>query len=60
MNIQELIVDYLFGNPETKAKIIQALNDNVNIPIIGEKTEQKIMEAIWDTIEDVLKKTLLK
>tara|TARA_Y100000310_G_scaffold130174_2_gene129355 strand:+ start:515 stop:697 length:183 start_codon:yes stop_codon:yes gene_type:complete len=60
MNIQEVIVDYLFGNPETKKKMIQALNDNINIPIIGEKTEEKIIEAIWNTMEDVIKKVLLK
>ena len=59
MNIQSLIVQYLF-NPETKTELIKALNDNINIPIIGEKTEEKIITAIYDTIEEVLKKVLLK
>jgi hypothetical protein len=60
MNIQKVIADYLFGNPRTKEKMIQALNDNIDIPIIGEKTERKIIEAIWNTVEDVFKKVILK
>ena len=59
MNIQEMIAGYLF-NPETKAKILKALNDAVDIPIIGEKTEAKILDAIYSTIEGVLKSVLLK
>tara|TARA_Y100000310_G_scaffold112520_1_gene111003 strand:+ start:259 stop:438 length:180 start_codon:yes stop_codon:yes gene_type:complete len=59
MNIKDLIVQYLF-NPETEEKLIKALNENINIPIIGEKTEEKIIRAIWDTIEEVLKKVILK
>ena len=59
MNIQELIVDYLF-NPKNKEKLQQALNDNIDIPFIGEKTEAKIIDAVWNTIEDVFKKVLIK
>ena len=59
MNIQDLIAQYLFS-PETKETLVKALNENINIPIIGEKTEEKIIRAIWDTIEEVFKKMLLK
>ena len=59
MNLQDLIADYLF-NPENKEKLQKALNDNIDIPIIGEKTEAKIIRAIWDTVEEVFKKVLLK
>ena len=59
MNIKNLIVQYIF-NPETEEKLIKALNDNINIPIIGEKTEEKIIRALWNTIEEVLKKVILK
>ena len=59
MNLQELIADYLFS-PESKEKLLKALNDNIDIPIIGEKTEAKIIRAIWDTVEEVFKKVLLK
>ena len=59
MNLPEMIADYLF-NPENKEELQKALNENIDIPIIGEKTEQKIIEAIWNTVEDVFKKVLLK
>ena len=54
-----MIVQYLF-NPETKDSLVKALNENINIPIIGEKTEEKIIIALWDTVEEVLKKAILK
>ena len=57
MNINDVIAEYLF-NPEKKAKIIKGLNDDINIPIIGEKTEAKILDAIYSTIEAILKKVL--
>tara|TARA_Y100000296_G_C5042764_1_gene190733 strand:- start:457 stop:639 length:183 start_codon:yes stop_codon:yes gene_type:complete len=57
MNINDVIAGYLF-NPEMKAKILKGLNDSVDIPIIGEKTEAKILDAIYSTIEGVLKSVL--
>ena len=59
MNIQSLIAQYLF-NEDTKETLVKELNKNINIPIIGEKTEEKIIRAIWDTVEEVFKKVLLK
>ena len=59
MNIQELIADYLFS-PENKEKLQKALNDNIDIPFIGEKTEAKIIDALWGTVEEVFKKVLIK
>ncbi len=59
MNIQKLIADYLF-NPSNKEQLLKALNENIDIPIIGEKTEAKILEAIWNTMEEVFKKVILK
>ena len=56
--ITKMVGEHLF-NPETKAKIVDGLNENINIPIIGEDTEEKILSAIYDTIEDVMKKVLL-
>ncbi len=52
--IKKLICDYLF-NDEMKGKIISALNDNIDIPIIGEKTEAKILDAVYSSVEEVLK-----
>ena len=57
--MKEIIANYLF-NDEMKAKVVKELNDNINIPIIGEKTEEKIITAIWETFEAVLKKAILK
>ena len=59
MDLKQMLVDYLF-NEETKAKVIKELNDNINIPILNEKTEAKIFEAIWEVVESVLKRTILK
>ena len=57
--MKEIIADYLF-NDEMKAKIIKALNDNVDIPIISEKTEEKILTAIYDSVEEIVKAEILK
>ena len=57
--IQDMIVEYLF-NEENKEKIIKSLNDNVDVPFISEATEQKILEAVWESVEDVLKEAILK
>tara|TARA_B100000475_G_C14741820_1_gene206518 strand:- start:24 stop:218 length:195 start_codon:yes stop_codon:yes gene_type:complete len=47
-------------DPEVKDKVVKKWNSAVNIPIIGEDTESKILSAIYDSvvevIEDVLKK----
>ena len=43
-----------------KDKIIKKLNDNVDVPFISEKTEEKILVAIYDSVEDVVKEAILK
>ena len=40
--------------------MVQALNDNINIPFINENTEEKILGALWAIIVDVLKQILRK
>lgn len=55
MDIKQMIVGYIF-NDEMKAKIVKELNDNVDIPFISEKTEGKILDAVYDSVEDVIKK----
>ncbi len=59
MDIKQMIADYIF-NDEMKEKIVKELNDNVNIPILSEKTEEKIFSAIYDSVEEVIKKAILK
>jgi len=56
---KHIVVDWLFAE-ERKVKLIKALNDNIDIPILTEKTEQKIFEAIWNSVEEVLKKAILE
>ena len=55
----KMMADYMF-NEETKQSIVTKLNDNVDIPIINEKTEGKIMEALYETIEAAMKEVLFK
>ena len=57
--LQEMVMKYLF-NDENKQKIVDELNKNVNIPIINEDTEVKIISAIYEVFEDVMGKVLKK
>tara|TARA_Y100001973_G_scaffold81816_1_gene120711 strand:- start:2182 stop:2364 length:183 start_codon:yes stop_codon:yes gene_type:complete len=57
--IQKMIAEYLF-NDEVKAKVIKELNANIDVPFISESTEEKWITALWETIEAVLKKVILK
>ena len=54
---KEAIVDSIFDD-ELQAKVVKSLNDNVDIPFLTEKTEEKILNAIYDSIEDVVKTAL--
>ena len=55
----KIVAGYIF-NDEMKAKMIVKMNENVDIPFISEKTEAKILDAIWDSVEDVVKDALIK
>ena len=59
MDLKEMIANYIF-NDDMKAKIIDKLNENVDVPFISEKTEEKILSAIYDSVEDVVKEAILK
>ena len=54
-----MIMEYLF-NEDNKAKIIEELNKSVNIPIINEDTEEKVISAIYNVFQDVMGKVLRK
>jgi hypothetical protein len=56
---KELVVNSIFDE-ELKQKVVKSLNDNVDIPIISEKTEEKIITAIYDSVEDVIKATIIE
>ena len=55
----KIVAGYIF-NDEMKAKMISRMNDNIDIPFISEKTEAKILDAIWDSVEEVVKESLIK
>ncbi len=59
MDIKDLIAGYLF-NDETKQKIIDKLNDKVDVPFINEKTEEKVLNAVYEAVEEAIKSVLLK
>jgi|TARA_Y100001938_G_C7952772_1_gene360149 hypothetical protein len=52
------IVDAIFDD-QLKDKLIKKLNSDINIPIIGEDTEEKILVALYDAIEDVVKEVII-
>ena len=59
MNLQEMVASYIF-NDKMQKKIVDALNDNIDIPFISEKTEEKYISAIYETVEAVVKGVILK
>ena len=56
---KEAIIDSIFDD-ELQEKVINTLNENIDVPFISEKTEQKILDAMYDSIEDVVKATILE
>ena len=55
----EEIVDEVF-NDELQEQVVKALNDSIDIPFLSEKTEGNIMNAVYDTVEGVIKAALKK
>jgi hypothetical protein len=58
-SFKKIIIGYLF-NEERKKELIKKINDDINIPMLSERTEEKIFTAIWDAVEDVLKDAIMK
>ena len=54
---KDALVDYIFDD-ELKNKVDKAINDNVDVPFISEKTEGKIIDAMYSSIEDVVKNSI--
>ena len=59
MDLKHMVVNYIF-NDEMKEKLITKMNENIEIPFISEKTEAKILDAVWDSVEDVVKQALIE
>jgi hypothetical protein len=56
--LKQDLVNEIFGD-ELQKEVVTALNKNIDIPFISEKTEEKVLNAIYDTMEDVIKKAIL-
>ena len=53
-NHKEEIINKIFDD-ELQEKLVKKLNDNIDIPFISEKTEAKYLNAIYDSVEDIVK-----
>ena len=58
-NLGDQVIDEVFGE-ELQKEVVDALNKNVDIPFISEATEEKMMNALYDTIEGVIKGAIKK
>ena len=55
--LMKMVADELLSD-KTKDEIIDEIKKAVDIPIISEKTEKAILEALWKIIKGVLLKRL--
>ena len=56
---KDAIIDKIFDD-ELQEKLVSKLNENIDIPFISEKTEAKYLNAMWDTVEEILKPIIKK
>ena len=54
---KDAIIEKIFDD-ELQEKIVKKLNENIDIPFISEATEEKALNAIYDSIEDVVKSVM--
>ena len=59
IELGQIMNDALFGE-ENRMKVIKSLNEVINVPILGEKAEEKLITAVYDAISIVFKKLLIK
>ena len=55
--LAKMMADEMFSEDE-KDELIAELNKAIDIPIISEKTEKAILEALWKVIKAVFYKKL--
>lgn len=59
IDLGKAIFDALFSD-ENKNKMIDELNKVINIPLIGESRERKIISQFFECMETILKKLMVK
>jgi hypothetical protein len=55
--LKDNIIDEVF-NDELQKEVVAALNENIDIPFLSEKTEEKILNSLYDTVEGVIKNAI--
>ena len=58
-NVKKDLIEDLFGE-DLQKEIVDALNKNIDIPFLSEKTEEKAFNALYDTVEGVIKAAIKK
>lgn len=48
----------LLEKKEFKKVLLKKLNDNIDIPIINEKTEKKVLDKVYEVLVDALKSVI--
>lgn len=57
-NLDDLLVEQiidLFEKKDFKKKFLKKVNDHIDIPLINEKTEEKVLKALYGVVIDTLK-----
>tara|TARA_R100001594_G_scaffold78597_1_gene113183 strand:+ start:978 stop:1157 length:180 start_codon:yes stop_codon:yes gene_type:complete len=57
MMFGKVVADFILDDA-VKKDIVSQVNKSVNIPMINEKTEEKIFEALWEIFKTAIKKKL--
>ena len=53
----KVVADFILDDA-VKKDIVAQVNKSVNIPMLNEKTEAKIFEALWEIFKMAIKKKL--
>tara|TARA_X000001036_G_C20638470_1_gene790158 strand:- start:165 stop:344 length:180 start_codon:yes stop_codon:yes gene_type:complete len=48
----------LLEKKDFKKVLLKKLNDNIDIPIINEKTEKKVLDKVYEVLVDALKSVI--
>ena len=57
--VKDNIIEEVF-NEDLQKEVVAALNENIDIPFLSEKTEEKILNSLYDTVEEVIKNAIKK
>lgn len=59
--IQSVIVSAAIGiifSEDTKGRVVTILNNRIDIPIMNERQEQELFEALWDAAREAVSEAL--